>query len=260
MVPPSQFAEEQLGEEITHGGPRVRLDARDIIVRTYVRHADQGDTSCRYAVVLTPQRLGQAVDRSEVTELHYIVHLGNIRSILTKGILSHAKAKRVKHRDVALAEVQGRRANVTIPNGLRLHDYANLYFNARNCMMNSLRTQHTDLGVIDVSPTVLDLPNVVISDRNSAAGAVKFGTRQEMLPALDRDRIHAVWWNHEDPWEKLEHKQTMCAEVLVPNSIPSRFIRRVYVSCPETLAVCEEAGFSVPFKLNRYLFFRGHND
>ena len=197
------------------------------------------------------------MDPSQIRELHFITPLVNLRSILQLGILSHVKAKRVPHESVALEEIQERRADVRIPNGLRLHEYANLYFNARNCMMYRRQDQHSVLGVISVKPSVLDIAGVIVSDRNSSTTAVKFGSCHEMLPSLSHDRLFARSWNHSDPWEKRDHKQAMCAEVLVPESLPTDYIRGVYVSGPKTLEVCEDANFNTRFKVNKYLFFRG---
>ncbi len=40
--------------------------------------------------------------RDELTELHYITHMDNVRSILRVGILSNKKASRVRHTSIAM--------------------------------------------------------------------------------------------------------------------------------------------------------------
>ena len=76
-------------------------------------------------------RCGVDVDVSDVKELHYITPIENLPSILKYGILSHRRVEKLDHKSVAMADVQARRAAVRIPGGRPLHEYANLYFNAR---------------------------------------------------------------------------------------------------------------------------------
>ena len=57
------------------------------------------------------------MERHELTELHYITPIANVPSILELGILSHNRAKRVRHESVAMNEIQDRRARVTVPGG-----------------------------------------------------------------------------------------------------------------------------------------------
>jgi len=83
----------------------------------------------------------------ELPDLHNINHLKNLGSILELGILSHDKAKKIKHYSVAMAEIQDLRAEVVLPNGRGLHAYANLYVNARNTMMYKRKELHRELCV-----------------------------------------------------------------------------------------------------------------
>ncbi len=48
--------------------------------------------------------------------------------------MCYERAKNLKHKSIALEEVQERRDRKRIPNGA-LHEYVNLYFNPRNPMM-----------------------------------------------------------------------------------------------------------------------------
>ncbi|MDY6909565.1 MAG: DarT ssDNA thymidine ADP-ribosyltransferase family protein [Thermodesulfobacteriota bacterium] len=109
------------------------------------------------------------MERHELTELHYITPIANVPSILEKGILSHNRAKRVEHQSVVMNEIQDRRAKVTIPGGRRLREYVNLYICARNPMMYKRQAQFKELCVLKISPDVIDLPRVVVSDRNASS-------------------------------------------------------------------------------------------
>lgn len=64
-----------------------------------------------------------------------IMPIKNIPSVLQYGILSYEHATNMPHHSVAMSEIQSRRDDVCIPNGMRLHEYANVYFDARNPML-----------------------------------------------------------------------------------------------------------------------------
>jgi hypothetical protein len=55
------------------------------------------------------------MNRSDITELHYISPIENIPSILKHGILSHNRAKKINHYSVAMLEIQERRKDKQIP-------------------------------------------------------------------------------------------------------------------------------------------------
>jgi hypothetical protein len=199
-----------------------------------------------------------AVERSQVQELHLITPLANLASILEHGVLSNERAATIEHDSVADELIQERRDTVKVPGGRRLHSYANFYFNARNCMMYKRLEHHKSLGVISLSPKLLNIAGVVLADRNASTNAVLFGSVDEILPVLDYEVIHAQWWSkHEDYWDRLRHKQAMCAEALVPDVLPPSYIRGVYVSNDQAKSDCENSfDGALKFKVDQSLFFQ----
>lgn len=198
------------------------------------------------------------MDRSELVELHYIVPIENLPSILSEGILCHRDAAKIEHSSVAMADVQTTRSTVKLPNGRVLHSYANLYFNARNTMMYLRQGLHESVGVLSLSVEVLDLDGVVIADCNAAAvGWTQFGSPGEILPTLAHDEIFARSWNHDDYYKKRRHKARMCAEVLVPDGVPPELINGIHVSGEPAKAAVVATGSAIKTKINPYLFFRG---
>ena len=123
-------------------------------------------------------------------------------------------------------------------------------------MMYKRKELHEELCLLSVSPRVLDIENVVVSDRNAAVSGVFFGTDDDVLGMLDYDEVHAVSWNHDDYYRKLAHRQTMQAEVLVPGSIAPEYIQRVYVSCQASKDLYELSYPNVEFVLKPSLFFQ----
>lgn len=70
-----------------------------------------------------------------VTELHCIMPLANVPSVMAQGILSYERAAKLPHHSVAMQPVQDKRDQKQVPGGLKLHQYANVYFHARNPML-----------------------------------------------------------------------------------------------------------------------------
>lgn len=192
--------------------------------------------------------------RSDLHELHCISPIENVPSILCNGILSHERAQALPHQSVADPEVQAIRANKAVPNGLRLHQYANLYIDARNAMMYVRRGAHLELCVLRVSTAVLDLEGVVIADRNAAAGMARFRPSPDGLAMIDRDQVFADQWGG-----SIEAKQARCAEVLVPGVVPPEFVMGAIISCEHARQNFETLGLTEPgleITINAHLFYR----
>ena len=102
---------------------------------------------------------------------------------------------KIAHRSVAMQPVQDRRDQKQIPGGLKLHQYANLYFHARNPMLFKRLPQVAGLCVLRVSVDVLALPGAVITDCNAASDYVRF-----LAPAqwrfINFDDVYAHSWTH----------------------------------------------------------------
>ena len=200
------------------------------------------------------------MERREVTELHYVTPLANLASILERGIVCHGDATGLDHVSVASMEVQARRAARRIPGGLRLHQYANLYFNARNAMLYKIihdydasrRVAPEALAVVRISPSVLDVAGVVVTDINAAADIEpRWHTVGEGLRLLDHTEIHA------ERWGDGRHMQRMMAEVLVPRVVTPRLIRGAYVVADEVAGVVSQVAPTLAAEVKPYLFFRG---
>jgi len=179
------------------------------------------------------------MDRDEVKELHFITPIANLDSILMRGILSHNRARRLPHRSVSMESVQDIRRGKSVPGGRSLHSYANLYFHARNPMM-FCRQDELDLIVIRVSPDVLDIPDTVVTDGNAATWNTRFYPPSEGLAKLDPELVFAKRWTDSNYMRYLEKKRARCAEILVPNLVPSEYIEGCYVDTQKKRRTCLE--------------------
>ena len=197
------------------------------------------------------------MDRSDVSRLHYIAAIANMPSIMELGILSHKRAARVPgHTSLANEQVQALRAGKRVPQGLMLHEYANLYFNARNAMLFSLLDEHCDaMCVLGVDTDVLDLDDVVVTDGNAAVSWVTFKPAAEGLQHLDQEMIFRRYWTASNPIVQDRQRQAMQAEVLVPGVVPARFIHRAFVANNTARDAVRNAGFRPDCEIDRYMFF-----
>ena len=86
-----------------------------------------------------------------VTEFQCIMPMVNISSVLAHGVLSHDRASKLAHASVAMEAIQEKRDKKYVPGGLKLHQYANLYFHARNPMLFKRKDQVEDLCILRIS-------------------------------------------------------------------------------------------------------------
>jgi hypothetical protein len=139
------------------------------------------------------------VERHRVDELHYITPIANLRSIMTHGLMSHNQAAKIPHESVAEESVQANREK-RVPGGLWLHDYVNIYFDARNAMMYCRLHLRETLAVVRVNPAVLDVRGAVITDLNAATSGVAFYESPWGLANLNEARVYTDDWRDPNPW------------------------------------------------------------
>lgn len=201
------------------------------------------------------------MDRSQIGELFYITPVSNVGSIISTGVLSHTRAVEIGHRSVALDVIQEKRERVRVSPTRMLHDHANLYVCARNPMMFYVVHHNPieDVCLLRVSPDVLDLDDVVVTDGNaSSAWTTRFDPPSVGIPALDFDRVHARYWTHpNDQIEEWEHSRVKAAEVLVPDLVDPGHIIGAYAATPGVAALVAPLVGSRDVQLAPYPFFPG---
>ena len=134
--------------------------------------------------------------------VYNIQSIYNIDSVIKYGILSYNRAQSIRHTSVAMPEVQRKRNDRIIPNGLPLHDYASAYFDPRNPMMYKRQSDAQNLCVVAISSEVLDFEGTIISDGNAASNYTRFFSPSDGIDRLDFVVIYGEWWNSNDPLEK----------------------------------------------------------
>jgi hypothetical protein len=198
------------------------------------------------------------MERKDLNELHYITHIANVASILSYGILSHNRAKKLNHKSIADQTIQDLRVKKVIPGDGLLHDHVNLYFCARNPMMYVRRNQHESLCVLSLKTSLLDLEDVKISDGNAAAKSeyTAFYKSPDGLRSLDYELIFARDWNDNNPAKKFFKRSKKCAEILIPNRVDPSFIRGAYVSNRLTQRKLKSLNPGLKVEISSDLFFQ----
>jgi hypothetical protein len=191
-----------------------------------------------------------------IVELHCIMPIANIASVLEHGILSYEGAARLRHASVAMQPVQDRRDQKRVPQGLRLHQYANLYFHARNPMLYKRLGEAKLLCVLAVSTDVLSIDGTVITDCNAASDWVRFlHPRQWKL--VNFDDVLADDWRHPDNAPRyFQHKSRKCAEILVPHRVPPELLIGARVIDQAARARLAEQAPDLRIIVDPVLFFR----
>ena len=202
-----------------------------------------------------------------IREFHHLLPLKNLRSVLQYGILSPEKAEHYTHTTTTTASAaaeQQKRAKLTVPNGLKLSQYATLYFHARNPVLYRQREEADTLCVLAVSKQVLHIEGTVITDQDEASDFVRFFPpaaldQLDLAPILDRnwlpssendyDKDH----NRVAAWRQAAHKR---AGVLVPHLVPADYIRGAYVVSESVQAMLAKHLDTFKVKVDPALFFR----
>jgi len=190
-----------------------------------------------------------------VSELHCIMPIGNIPLVLRHGILSHEGASRLPHRSVAMQELQNRRDIKQVPGGLKLHQYANLYFCARNPMLYKRQSERDQICVLRISRTALMIKNAVLTDQNAGSDYVRFLPSPAGLHHINFDWVFAEYWTDPDQIQEWRKRSAKCAEVLVPNRLPFEYVKGAYVANELAKVALLQTGFSEPLAVEPGFFF-----
>jgi ssDNA thymidine ADP-ribosyltransferase, DarT len=196
---------------------------------------------------------------TRITELHCIMPIANISSVLAHGILSYERAAKLKHASVAMQPVQDKRDIKRVPQGLRLHQYANLYFHARNPMLFKRLNEAPSLCVLAVSTDVLKVDGAVITDCNAASDWARF-LHPDQWKLIDFDDVFAMDWRHPGNAGRFyQHKSRKCAEVLMPHQISPDMLIGARVIDEAAKARLLAESWDLPVIVDPVLFFRSQS-
>ncbi len=226
---------------------------------------------------------GTVLHKEDIEELHYILPISSLASVIRYGVLSYkrVKDKRLDHVDISNPEVQARREIPILradpkKKRLTIHRHANFYLNAHNAMMfvdvwKKIKSghyelergaeeayKHQELCVLRIHREVLERGDAVLSTRNAAKGMATF-----FLPAQDPlyspRSTHYLTVERVEGYDK-EGKPIRMAEVLLPYQVDSSYIGGVFVSCENSRDMVQGILSSIekplPITIHPSLFFQ----
>jgi len=174
------------------------------------------------------------VQERNIRALYYITHIDNLPSILSRGILSHARirAEGVQNTTIYLKHLISKRGERYTFDDKNLWHYANLFFQPRNPMLYYVirKEGKPNLTVLRVSNTVLQRQGIFITDGIASNQQTRIYSRSEGLEVLETQQemfLSDLWtsWNH-----SAKIRRQLMAECLVPNEVEPKDIQRFIVA------------------------------
>lgn len=227
--------------------------------------------------------VGTALHKEDIKELHYILPISSLASVMRDGILSHKRVKDrgLDHVDISNPEVQARR-EISILRAnpkkkrLTIHRHANFYLNAHNAMMfvdvwkkiehkqyqlqsgDRERYKHEELCVLRICREILERGDAILSSRNAARKAATFflPTRDPLYSPRSTDYLTVDCV----PGYEVEGKPIRMAEVLLPYQVDPSYIGGIFVSCEGSHDMVQGILLSIekplPITVHPSLFFQ----
>lgn len=194
--------------------------------------------------------------------LYYIAPVEHLLSILEAGILSRERAireERIKV-DISNQQILQKRQKRTTPDGRRLSEYANLFFQPRNPMLFRLISEkkEEDISILEIEREVLSINGTVISFGNAASDESKL---------MSASKCRAEEWKEIEQQTQIEKwrsgdssKRKIMAECLIPDRIDPKHIKAIYVVSLEAKRKLQDSIIQMKHKPvivpEPYLFFK----
>ena len=169
--------------------------------------------------------------------LYYITHIDNLPLIIKHGILCHKRVEAENVQGISMfkrkkdREDNIKRKSRVVSKIFRkdLLHHANLFFQPRNPMMyrSIFENGKEKLAVVEIDNTILNEPDVVITDGDATNETTQFYLPSEVMKMSKQQWtiIKSEWWKECDG-----SKRKIMAECLVPNSIKPEYIRSIIVA------------------------------
>lgn len=190
-----------------------------------------------------------------ISKLFHITHINNLLSICELGLLSRNILidNSISFYDISLKTVNQRRSVSEPIFNQSIHDYVPLFFNPKNPMLSYLI--HTvqlkqNLVVLEVSTDVFKKEHTIFTDGNAAVRSTSTYTSKTRFFAdlfhlgdLNWKVINKEGWNVSN-----DEKNNKSAEVLVFNTVETKYISKIYIN---SMTANEQENMSIFDKLQQ---------
>jgi hypothetical protein len=155
---------------------------------------------------------------------YHFTHIDNLPGLLRTGLLSHNHPNFPgKHRTIAAAGIQARRAQMAVTCGLGgcVHDYVPLYFGSSSPMLlqvvNAKNVDQYDILYFEFPIALADRPSAVFTSASAnTAAPPEFYSDPADLTKLDWPAIDSLKWGNVD--DAFKHRRM--AELLLRDQLP----------------------------------------
>lgn len=171
------------------------------------------------------------LDKKDVNCFYHITHINNLTSILSHGLLSHHRAHcNYQPTDISDQAVNNRRHHKQDTVFHRsLHDYVPAYFRSRNPMSYALRHLADKLVILKIRRHCLFQKSTLFTDGNASCFKTSFFNKFNDLKMLNWDCLNSRYWGDFEDGKRLR-----CAEVLIPDQIPTEAIIQIATKSNKT--------------------------
>lgn len=177
------------------------------------------------------------LDNYRIDYVYHMTEVSNLRNILQYGLLSHNEAhtKGFNKTDIALHDVNQRRANKKPIHGISLHDYVPMYFNPKNPMLFRRKEIQDNIVILAIDRRVVYQDKSIFSDGNAASDATKFYSNLSDLGRLDWKCIRNEYWDN-----YVDGKRIKCAETLTHPKIPMKYVKKIHCNSIQTKNIVDK--------------------
>jgi hypothetical protein len=173
----------------------------------------------------------ETLDNFKIDYIYHMTDVANLSNILQFGLLSHneAHSKGLNKKDIALQDVNQRRANKKPINGISLHDYVPMYFNPKNPMLYRRKQIQDSIVILAIDRRLIYQNESIFSDGNAASDSTRFYNNISDLIKLNWQCIRHEYWN-----DFVDGKRIKCAETLTHPRIPLKYVRKIHCNSIQT--------------------------
>lgn len=196
------------------------------------------------------------LDRYGIEFFYHMTHIDNLDSILKFGLFCNTDsyAKKLNKQTMSNENVVEIRSNKrdSIYNK-KINSYVPLYINPKNPMLFVKRGMQNNLVIIAYDKNLVKIDGAVFTDGNAASKSTKFFSNIEELREINWNCIRSKYWN-----DYIDGKRIRCAELLVPEVIDKKMIKKIYCNNDKTFQMAKNiVGYQDAYKVvkNTTLFF-----
>ena len=186
-----------------------------------------------------------------------MTEVSNLKNIIQHGLLSHneAHSKGLNKTDIALQDVNQRRANKRPIYGISLHDYVPMYFNPKNPMLYRRKQIQDNIVILAIDRRVIYQDKSIFSDGNAASDSTNFFNNLSDLVRLNWNCIKNEYWN-----DHVDGKRIKCAETLTHPRIPVKYVKKIHCNSIQTKNIVDKiVPVEKPYRVelnSKYFFSR----